>query len=582
MAQHTIDLPCIADTYCSYDNQATNYGSASLLRSGGYRLTGTGLVVLYYALTKFNTSALPPRKKIIYAGLRVYSAKAMPAAEGAEVAFNLYDINWEESTANYNNQGKTDISYFGQFSGVAFTSGIPSNAWVEIDVTKTPIISAILDGDISDKGIIFHWRDVTPGIPSEDYWQIHSRENTNPPVLRIIYEDVPPDKPTLIGPIGEYKDSNSIIRFEWQYNSSVGGVQKKFDLQWSTDQVNWNTISDETSDTFYDMPAETLPAGNIYWRVQTYNEYDEASGYSDPEVFYSIAAPNYAVIQSISNAARPVIQWQADNQQVFQIQILKDDEVVYDSGDMPGISTRQYRIPVFLDDGEYSARVRIKNEYDMWSEWATYQFTISTTKPGKPVLSVQRSPYGLELTIGNVQGDAYIYRDGIPIAKATGQKYYDNTVANGKEYRYFVRALSANGFADSDTIIGVPAFRFGLLNIGNEVIELKYNLNSVPDKSMNYALVGAMNHYDGRELPVSEMSEFTDINLSLTYFFRRFTKVKKIMEATRKKGVVLYRDKKGLKLYGVITNVTINDVINGYIVSFTIAATDHKEAVEIT
>ena len=61
-----------------------------------------------------------------------------------------------------------------------------------------------------------------------------------------------------------------------------------------------------------------------------------------------------------------------------------------------------------------------------------------------------------------------------------------------------------------------------------------------------------------------------------------FAKVEKIMEAARKKGVVLYRDKKGLKLYGVITNITIQDVINGYIVSFTIAATDHKEAVEIT
>ena len=582
MAQYTIDLPCIADTYCSYDNPSSNYGSASLLRSGGERFTGTDLVVLYYALTKFNTSALPPRKKINYVGLRLYSVKAMPGAERAGVAFNVYDINWDDSTANYNNQGKTDISYFGQFSWVAFTSGIPSNAWVEIDVTKTPIISAILDGDISDKGIIFHWRDVTPGIPSEDYWQVHSRENTNAPVLRVVYEDVPPDKPTLISPIGEYKDSNSIIRFEWQYNSSVGGVQKKFDLQWSTDQVNWNTISDETSDTFYDMPAETLPSGNIYWRVRTYNEYDEASEYSDVATFYSIAAPDYVVIQSVSNNARPVIQWQTNNQQLYQIQILQGENIVFDSGEQPGVNARSYKIKDFLNDGTYTAQIRVKNEYDLWSDWSEYQFVISTTKPDKPILAVQRSPYGLELTIGNVQGEAYIYRDGVPIAKVTGQKYFDHTVANGKEYRYFVRALSANGFADSDTVIGVPAFRFGLLNVGNEVIELKYNLNSVPDKSLNYALVGAMNHYDGREFPIAEMSEFTDINLSLTYFFRRFAKVEKIMEAARKKGVVLYRDKKGLKLYGVITNITIQDVINGYIVSCTISATDYVEVVEIT
>ena len=99
---------------------------------------------------------------------------------------------------------------------------------------------------------------------------------------------------------------------------------------------------------------------------------------------------------------------------------------------------------------------------------------------------------------------------------------------------------------------------------------------------MNCAPVGMLNHYDGRELPIAEMSDNTNITLSLTYFFKGFAKAEKIMEAARKKGVVLYRDKKGLKLYGVITNITIQDVINGYIVSCTISATDYVEAVEIT
>ncbi|ANW97725.1 hypothetical protein CSTERTH_01100 [Thermoclostridium stercorarium subsp. thermolacticum DSM 2910] len=563
MALHTVISQCIADTYIDDSTPNANYGNSNILR-----LNSTN-VFWNIIFMKFAQANIPERKRIISVILYLYLTEPLNALNDRlfSITIPASDCsperweNWEyEITANKFKNATT------RFGGTILAE--ISNKWLasgnyqafELRTYRMPPYVISLDGAT----IAFH-----------------SRENTNPPYIEIVYEDVPPDKPTLISPIGEYKDSNSIIRFEWQYNSSVGGTQKAFDLQWSTDQVNWNTISDETSDTFYDMPAKTLPSGNIYWRVRTYNEYDEASEYSDIATFYSIAAPNYAVIQSISNAARPVIQWQADNQQVFQIQILQNDDVVYDSGEQPGVNTRSHKVNAFLEDGTYVARIRIKNEYDLWSDWSEYQFVISTTKPDKPILAVQRSPYGLELTIGNVQSEAYIYRDGVPIAKVTGQKYFDHTVANGKEYRYFVRALSGNGFADSDVVIGIPAFRIGLLNVGEEVIELKYNLNSVPDKDLSCVPVGAMNHYDGRELPVAEMSDNTNITLSLTYFFKGFAKVEKIMEAARKKGVVLYRDKKGLKLYGVITNITIQDVINGYIVSFTIAATDHNEAVEI-
>jgi hypothetical protein len=564
MARHTAISQCIADTYIYDSTPNANYGNSNILR------LNSPYDYWNIIFMKFAQANIPERKRIISVTLYLYLTEPLDALNDRlfSICIPLSNSsperweNWEyEITANKFKNATTRFA-----------------ATILAEISKKWLASG------NYRAFELRTHSLPPYVISLDGATIafHSRENTNPPYIEIVYEDVPPDKPTLVNPIGEYKDSNSIIRFEWQYNSSVGGTQKKFDLQWSTDQINWNTISDETSNTFYDMPAETLPAGNIYWRVRTYNEYDEASEYSDIATFYSIAAPNYAVIQSISNAARPVIQWQADNQQVFQIQILKDDEVVYDSGEQPGVNTRSHKVNAFLEDGTYVARIRIKNEYDLWSDWSEYQFVISTTKPDKPILAVQRSPYGLELTIGNVQGDAYIYRDGIPIAKATGQKYFDHTVANGKEYRYFVRALSGNGFADSDTVIGVSAFRFGLLNVGEEVIELKYNLNSVPDKDLSCVPVGAMNHYDGRELPIAEMSEFTDVTLSLTYFFRRFTKVEKILEATRRKKTVLYRDKKGLKLYGIISNVAIRDLINGYTVSFTLSATGYKEAVEIT
>ncbi len=330
-----------------------------------------------------------------------------------------------------------------------------------------------------------------------------------------------------------------------------------------------------------DIPEDTFPVGNIYWRVQTYNEYDKSSGYSDIAVFYSVGAPTSPAIQAVSNECRPLIEWSAFDQQIYQIQILQGEAVIYDSGDMPGISIRQYRIPVFLDDGEYSARVRIKNEYDMWSEWGTTSFSISTTKPDKPTLSIQRSRYGLELTIGNVQGEAYIYRDGVCIARVTGEKYFDNAVANGKEYQYFVRALSQAGFADSDIELGTPSFRYGLLNAGDEVIELKHNINTVPGKNLNNTQSGTLNMYDGRKYPVPEMSSNVEQTLVLGYFFRAYQDVEKLIEIADQKDIVLYRDKRGRKMYGKITGLSVQDTFHGYNVSITISATDYDEAVEI-
>lgn len=569
MAQHTVDLPCIGDTYIDSDYPDTNYGSNTILKMCHYFVDfflSRGIFLI------FDHSSLPLRKKIISVKLMLYITEADPLSigTGGLEIIHFSGKPWDEDTL-------TRSIWLG-FGGGLLISRTKIGPKTLVENAYNSFLLPI--GTAYNQGTGFSL-DFTSSQTEEKDMSCHSRENTNKPMLRVVYEDVPPDKPTLVSPVGAYKDSASVVRFEWQYNSSVGGKQKKFDFQWSTNQSSWTTISETTENTYLDIPEDTFPVGNIYWRVQTYNEYDESSGYSDAAVFYSIGAPTAPIIQAVSNECRPLIEWSAFDQQIYQIQILQGEAVIYDSGDMPGISTRQYRIPIFLDDGEYSARVRIKNEYDMWSEWGTTSFSISTIKPDKPTLSIQRSRYGLELIIGGAQEVSYIYRDDICIARVTGEKYFDNAVANGKEYQYFVRALSQAGFADSDIELGTPSFSYGLLNAGDEIIELKHNLNSEPGKTMINNLPMTMNMYDGRKYPVPEISSNVNRSLSLTYFFRTYAEAEKLIEEANKKEVVLYRDKKGLKMYGVITNVTVQDVLQGYSVTFTVTATDFDEAVEI-
>ena len=419
----------------------------------------------------------------------------------------------------------------------------------------------------------------------------HSRENTNPPYIEIVYEDVPPDKPTLISPIGEYKDSFATIRFEWDYNSSVGGEQKKFDLRWSTDQETWTTISQTTSNTYYDAPGGTFPTGNIYWQVRTYNEYDEASEWSDIQSFYAVGAPNAPTISSVSaGTARPTISWVAFDQQVYRLQVLSGETLVYDSGDVPGINIRSQKIPIWLADGEYTARIRIKNEYDLWSDWGSAGFTITTTKPDKPSFSLQRSAYGVEIHIQDVDAYALIYRsendaDFICIGKTTVGYFYDCSVGHGTEYRYFVRSVSANEtYADSDVKLIQAEIRHSLIapiSDLTDIFEFRRSLNAPPKRNYTRALGGSTVEYEGRKYPVFIPDEHVSAGLALTFFLNSWRAVEKFMGLYDRKETVLYRDSKGRKIYGVLSGLSVEEEREGYTVSFVISQVDYDEEVEV-
>lgn len=576
MAQHTIDLPCIADTYIDSGNPNTNYGSATLLNAGGDG--GSSSRYRYYALFKFDWSSLPVGKKVINAKVRLYSAKAMPSAEGCRIGGNVNERDFNESTVTFNNYGSTPTGHRTYYSGAS----LAADTWYEFDFTSN---YSLQHEKLINYGVNFIWTkyywDVNP-----DFWQIQSREGANPPVLRVIYEDVPPDAPTPKSPIGTYKDSKSVIRFEWQYNSDVGGTQKAFDLQWSTDQANWTTVSLTTANNYYDMPADTLPAGNIYWRVRCYNEYDEVGPYSDIQSFYAIGVPAAPVLNAIpANSARPVVSWSAFSQQVYQLQVQVDDDVVYDSGVVPGINIRQHKIKAWLADGEYTVRIRIKNEYDLWSDWGSTTVTISTDKPEKPSIALQRSAYGAEITgTGLVYRSDYDKDEYICIGMADGS-YFDNAVRSKGEYKYFIRAVSENDtFEDSDIKFIQAEFQYALIapvsDLSN-VFAFTRSLNSPPKRIYNRQPGGAFVEYAGRKHPVWEPTEHVSAAWLMSFFLKSWDDVESFIALVDRKETVLYRDAKGRKVYGVLGNLSVTDERGGYSVSFTLTEVDHSEEVEV-
>lgn len=576
MAQHTVQLNVTQSTFLDKANPNTNYGYLEYLRSGIKDVIWDGnvgdVVSRYTMLVNWPHDVIPPRKKIISATLALYSRKFVAEAYTySSGMLHMHEVrkDWDESTATYNN-----ARWSSSYSAYMYHGDIPLNSMLYFSLWPN---------------IIYDPNGVAIGGPWLEgvYAEFNStRASSNKPYINVVYEDVPPDAPTPKSPIGIYKDSKSVIRFEWQYNSDVGGEQKAFDLQWSTDQANWTTVSQTTANNYYNMPADTLPSGNIYWRVRCYNEYNEVGPYCDIQSFYTIGAPAAPVLNAIpTNTARPTISWSAFSQQVYQLQVLSGDDVVYDSGIVPGISIRSHKVKAWLDDGTYTVQLRIKNEYDLWSDWGSTAVTISTDKPEKPSIALQRSAYGVEITgTGLVYRSDYDKDEYICIGMADGS-YFDNTVRSKVEYKYFVRAISENDtYNDSDIKFIQAEFQHALIapvsDLSN-IFAFTRSLNAPPKRTYNRQPGGAFVEYAGRTRPVWEPTEHVNAAWQMSFYLKAWAEVEAFVALVDRKETVLYRDAKGRKVYGVLGNLSVTDERGGYSVSFTLTEVDHSEEVEV-
>jgi len=587
MATHNVQIPITGDTYVDWSWPSRNFGSEEILKIGGNVHDGDKGYFNhdFYMLLKWDPafSQVPERKRIISSKLFIYNYDLTGDPYFGAISKPKYQPNFDENSTTY---GDLFPAVTQDHDGGDIPKSYSPGQYIELNVGRT-----------ENNGRIMLTTD--RGESSGNSFRFGSRESAYPPYWNVTYEDVPPDKPTLVSPVSIYKDIKSITRFEWQYNSSVGGIQKKFDLQWSSNNgLTWATISRITANNYYDMPANTFQSGNIIWKVRCYNEYDEASEYSDTAAFFAVGAPlDPSVTVTNTDTARPAIKWTAENQQVYQVQALQDSNVIYDTGNIASLLTFEHKVKSFLNDGSYIARVRTKNEYDLWSSWVQTSFIISTTKPSKADFSVYNTKHGLLIRLTTIPANIacmLIYRAErsndsyacIANIGPTDQQYEDFSVRNRQEYKYFIRAVtSTETYSDSVIKLGEPEFRYSLIapvSDLTDVIELKYTRTVLPDRKQDMDLYGEQRHYSGRKFPVTEYREFIENILTVATRFRNFDEFNKFVQLIDKKETLLFRDRTGRKIYGSILSFQAQENNFGAIdVSFALNEVDYDEEVGV-
>lgn len=400
-------------------------------------------------------------------------------------------------------------------------------------------------------------------------------DNHNPDGSYCIKGLLPNDKITATAtkPKNTYAGNWDTIRFEWTYESENSIPQKKYELQYKdASHTDWTELqTGETANTYADIPPNTLIAGTVYWRVRCTNANGQTSAWSADVSFTAQGKPPTPTV-SATTSPRPEITWTGEGQLAYQIKI--DNAVLHTAYSTDG----RYKVKEYLADGAHIAAMRIQNEYGLWSDWGTAEFTVANT-PGAPITLFAAG--GEKAALAWTETDHktyYIYRDDIPIAKTTAHTYSDQMAIGTHKYK--VRGVTGDSYSMSNEVtvtLSVDAPEIAALG-EMQWLRLEYSTAQNSPLGVSAYQDVAYQFYAGRRYPVAETSQ------QITKIYSFNAAFNDAAQAAAFEGLlgktVIYRDQHGCLCTGPLMGfeLSIDQFFRAF--SCSIQQTDNNERIE--
>lgn len=331
-----------------------------------------------------------------------------------------------------------------------------------------------------------------------------------------------------ISPSASYVDGQKEMLFTWNHVTDTGTPQTGYEIQYKTAASDWTTAQQESTENEYAyITAGTLPSGYVTWRVRTYNADGIAGEWSNKLTIVVIAAPKAPSVSVSVSAPRPVISWQSREQQAFEVEIgnIKSG-TVYGTG-------KSYQWPNFLENGTQIARVRVLNEFGIWSPWGSTSFSVSNV-PSESAISVFGTngiDAGLAWNSIPEASEYWVYRNSERIAKVSGLDYNDRLYLGTASY--FVRAVHNDGYnyTDSNRVtLTLSVDRAMITALDGKWLDIGYSLTSLPAIQTTRTRDVAMMQYGGAVLPIPEVSPFEQRTYSISCAFTDRNEAKRFDE----------------------------------------------------
>lgn len=398
---------------------------------------------------------------------------------------------------------------------------------------------------------------------------INYSDNNTPPVAEII------------SPKNTMMDGSKSITLKWRYAQAVNMPQSNYDIQYSVNNgQSWTTLANKTASSTmsYTVNPNTFPSGILQWRVRVWSKGSVSSQWDTTTIIIR-AAPPTPSIYSVETTPRPLIQWKSTDQNAYQLKA-----GTYDSGIVFG-TEKQKKIPLFLPDGTTLIQLRVENNVGLWSPWASFSvYTQNIPNGTNNQINLFTRPFNAGTKLKwNIVGsfkEFYVYRDGKPIAKTDGSIDYYIDYQNSQKAMYQIRGVLPQNdyYVMSNQIIDTPQVDGAVLSDISFInwIALKVRRSEIPIREKSASRSVAYFHYDGRHLPVAQVSEYVD--RSHTYQYTLVEEDTQRLEALLGK-IVIVKDNYGRKSIGVLDSIEFDEK-RRVDVNFSITDVDYREFID--
>lgn len=342
-------------------------------------------------------------------------------------------------------------------------------------------------------------------------WQIVTTANsravrTTPWTAVSVEEPVP--STTLNYPKNTVLDGTKETTFSWNHIIANGTKQTAYDLQTSPNGTTWTTLrSVTTADTSVTIPANTLVAGDLYWRVRTYNLDAIAGEWSDVAHVVVVAAPNAPGVTVDAAEPKFRLRWQQTGQQAYEI--LLDGTLIAKQF----TEEAAYQYTDYLAPGTYLIQVRIQNKYGLWSEYGELVLTISNTSGPEIYLEASGdNDVNLRWSAAAEYSGYIVYRNGEKVGETTDTAFTDYFALGAVSYQVRGVYADSGNYTLSNTVdltIEVPDMIIADVE-DPKWLSLAKSTSSLRSTSLSASHAVSYSHYVGKALPRAEIGEAVD------------------------------------------------------------------------